>query len=79
MKQSFQQIVNEDLTDLMPNVTQPCLLIWGEDDTETPVADAQVFAKSLPHAKLEIIKNTGHYAFMDAPEKVEKLITEFLK
>ena len=78
MRQTFQNIVNEDLTSAMPLVKQPSLLIWGADDTETPPADAKVFATKILHSQLEIIDQAGHYVFLDQPEKVLKLIKEFL-
>jgi len=79
LRATFTKIVDEDLTDLMPKVRAKSLLIWGAKDQETPLSDAEVFAKNLPDSHLEIIENAGHYAFLDQPEKVAKLVEEFLQ
>lgn len=78
MRETFKQIVNLDLTPQMRKIKQPSLIIWGADDTETPLSDARIFAKEIPQAKLEIIKNARHYVFVDQPEKVSELIKDFL-
>ncbi|MCL2451854.1 alpha/beta hydrolase [Candidatus Saccharibacteria bacterium] len=79
MRDTFRQIVNLDLTPEMCQIKQPTLLIWGADDTYTPLSDAEIFADKIPQAKLEIVEGAGHYAFLDQPEKVAKLIREFLR
>jgi len=79
MRETFKRIVNLDLTPQMRQIKQPSILIWGADDTETPLSDARIFAKEISQAKLEIIENAGHYVFLDQPEKVSKLIGKFLK
>jgi pimeloyl-ACP methyl ester carboxylesterase len=78
MRETFKQIVNLDLTPQMRQIKQPSLLIWGANDNDTPLSDAQVFVKEIPQAKLEIIENAGHYVFLDQPKKVAKIIGEFL-
>ena len=79
MRDTFKKVVDEDLTPLMPEVKSPSLLIWGRDDDQTPIAMAEVFAKNLPNADLKIIDNAGHYAFLDRPEEVARLVKEYLK
>jgi len=59
--------VNEDMKHLMPNVKKEVLLIWGENDTATPIADAKTMEELLPNAGLAVIKNAGHYSFLDQP------------
>ena len=78
LRATFSKIVEEDLTSLMPKIRAKSLLIWGRNDTETPLADAEVFANNLPDSHLEIIENAGHYVFLDQPDRVAKLIKDFL-
>ena len=79
MRETFLVTIREDLQRELPTIHQPTLLIWGEDDTETPLSDAKIFAAMIPHSKLHILKNAGHYAFIDQPFETKKLIREFLK
>ena len=41
MRQCLVKAVNEDLTPCMPNIKPDTLLIWGENDTAAPLADAK--------------------------------------
>ena len=78
MKEIFKKVINEDLSDSIVKIKTPSLIIWGRDDTETPVSDAKVFSK-IKDSKLEILSDAGHYVFLDQPAQTQKLIQEFLK
>ena len=47
MKQIFLNTINEDLSSEVSKITQPSLLIWGKNDTETPLADANLMLSKL--------------------------------
>ena len=48
MRQCMVKAVNEDLTELLPKIRQEVLLIWGDQDTATPIRDAQLRPGSDP-------------------------------
>jgi pimeloyl-ACP methyl ester carboxylesterase len=73
------KLVNEDLTPVLPHITAPTLLIWGEDDTETPVSCAMVMQKLIPHAELVVLKNAGHFSYLDQYGKFRLLVRKFLR
>jgi pimeloyl-ACP methyl ester carboxylesterase len=78
MRETFKKVVNEDLVAEMPRITQPTLLLWGEDDQETPLADAELFHQEIKTSKLVVLKKAGHYVFLDQPEQSSATIKEFL-
>ena len=41
MRNTFKNIVNEDLLPYFKNITSECLLIWGKLDDATPLSDGQ--------------------------------------
>ena len=57
--------INEDLTNLLPKIKQEVLLIWGDKDTATPLSDAKLMEKSIPHNGLVVLEGAGHYSFLD--------------
>ena len=65
MKQVLVKTVNEDLTDMLQNIDVPTLLIWGERDTATPLSDAKIMEERIPDAGLVVLKNAGHYSFLE--------------
>jgi pimeloyl-ACP methyl ester carboxylesterase len=78
MKETFLKIIAEDLSTSAKKISAPTLLIWGENDTETPLSDGQRLAKLISNSRLEIIKNTGHFVHQEKPEEVAKLIRIFM-
>ena len=78
MRQSLVKIVNEDLTPQMSAVKPSTLLIWGEDDDSTPLSDGQLMEKLFPNAGLALIKNAGHYSFLEQPATFYRILSSFL-
>lgn len=79
MRAIMSKVVNEDLTDRLPSIKAPVLLIWGENDTATPLADARKMAKLIPDAGLVSFPNCGHYSFLDNPGQFRAVLSSFLK
>ena len=42
-------------------------------------AKADEIAKHIPHARLEIFEDSGHYALVEEPEKSYRMIKEFVE
>lgn len=79
MRQTLVKVVNEDLTQLLPNIKQSTLLIWGENDTATPLSDGQLMEKLIPDSGLVTVKGSGHYSFLEQPVFVNRVIASFMK
>ncbi|HEY5560171.1 MAG TPA: alpha/beta hydrolase [Clostridiaceae bacterium] len=79
MKKSFVNIVNEDLTPLLKTLSAPTLLIWGENDTITPCSDGKIMEEKIPDAGLVILKNVGHFSYLEKSNEFIIIITNFLK
>ena len=78
MRGTLVKVVNEDLRDLLPLVPTPALLIWGEDDTATPLSDGQLMEQQMPHARLLTLPNADHYAFLRQAEAFLQAADAFL-
>lgn len=63
----------------LKTISTPTLIIHGKKDQIIPYQNAEVLAKMIPCAKLASIENAGHNIFAQEPEKVNKIINEFLK
>ncbi|VEF47124.1 putative hydrolase [Bacillus freudenreichii] len=62
----------------LKNIQTPCLLVWGEHDKIVPVAIGKKLSEDLPHAKLVILKQTGHLVPEEQPQDVYQEIRSFL-
>ena len=72
MRKTFSNIVNEDLTNYLKDIDIETLLIWGENDQDTPLNDGILMNKLIKDSGLVTIKNGTHYVYLDAPFYVNK-------
>lgn len=79
MRDTLVKTVNEDLTDLLPNITQSTLLIWGDKDTATPIEDAKKMESLIKDSGLVTLKGAGHFSFLEQPILVNRVLESFLK
>jgi len=67
-----------DLTDRLPAIKIPTLVVVGEEDQGTPVAASQAIQAKIAGSQLEILKSAAHLANMEQPEAFTKALTPFL-
>jgi len=78
MRAIMSRLVNTDLKAVMPSIQCPTLLIWGEDDTATPLSDAKTMERLIPDAGLVSFPGCGHYSFLDNPGQFAAVMRSFL-
>lgn len=78
LRPTFVKVVNEDLTELLPKVGAPTLLVWGTDDDAVPVAHAQTMERAIPDAGLVLFEGAGHFAYLDEPDRFCRVVRHFL-
>ena len=78
LRKTLVSLVNTDIRDILPNIKCPTLLIWGENDTATPLADAKVIESLVKDAGLCVIKGTGHFSFVERPFEANAIINSFI-
>ncbi|HQH28232.1 MAG TPA: alpha/beta hydrolase [Oligoflexia bacterium] len=80
LRQTFVRVVNEDLAPFVARISTPALLLWGNEDTETPPETAERLHKLLRHSKLLVLPGRGHYPFFDSGLHLcAHYITDFLR
>ncbi len=79
MRDTLVKTVNEDLTDLLPNIKQSTLLIWGDKDTATPIEDAKKMESLIKDAGLVTVQGAGHFSFLEQPILINKVLNSFFK
>ena len=77
MRQTLVIVVNEDLKPLISQVNCPTLIIWGDNDTATPIDDARQMEQLRPDAGLVVCEGAGHYSFLEQPAKVHGALKVF--
>ena len=78
LRQTLVNLVNVDLRDRLHQITASTLLIWGENDTETPLAHAKIIEQNIPDCGLCVIPNGSHFCFVEYPGQVDAILNSFL-
>lgn len=78
LRKTMVKLVNTDIRDVLPNIKCPTLLIWGENDTATPLADAKIIESLIADAGLCVIKGTGHFSFCEKPYEASAILRSFI-
>ncbi len=79
MRQVLVKVVNEDLEPILPNIKCPTLLVWGVNDTATPLSDGEKMEKLIPDAGLVKLENAGHYSFLEQQFIFNRVMCSFMK
>jgi pimeloyl-ACP methyl ester carboxylesterase len=59
------------------SIRQPVLLVWGEYDTETPLAHGRLLLEKIPNARLLIFRDCGHMPMEEYPKEFAEIVTSF--
>ena len=57
----------------------PTLVIWGDRDEITPLAQGKELARLIAHARLEVLRGVGHIPAIEAPGAFDAALVEFLR
>jgi len=78
MRETFQKVIQLDLRSNLKKIQSPCLLIWGEKDEDTPLYMAKIMEKEIKDSGLVVLKDAGHFSYLDAPNQYNLIVENFL-
>ena len=52
LRRTMSIIINEDQTEILKNIKAPTLLLWGENDEDTPISDGKIMERNIKDASL---------------------------
>jgi pimeloyl-ACP methyl ester carboxylesterase len=67
-----------DSTPDLPRIAAATLVVAGELDEITPVADAEAMQRAIPRATLTVIEGAGHLANLEQPAVFTRVLGDFL-
>lgn len=65
MRETFKNVVSEDLSHYAKQVTSETLLVWGEKDTETPLWMGKKLHRLIKNSELVVLENASHFCFYE--------------
>jgi pimeloyl-ACP methyl ester carboxylesterase len=78
MRGTLVRLVNEDWRHLLPKIMASTLLVWGDRDEETPLADGQLMEAMIPDAGLVVFPGAGHFSYADDLARFARVVGHFL-
>lgn len=78
MRPSFNLIIRQSLRGFLPRIKQKTLLIWGEQDTETPLWMADIFHREIAGSRLSIMPG-GHHCYSTYPDVFCDYVLDFFE
>jgi pimeloyl-ACP methyl ester carboxylesterase len=67
-----------DFRDRLPDIRQPTLIVWGQNDSIIPVRDAHEFERLITDSRKVVMKDTGHIPMAERPGAFNDVMMEFL-
>ena len=78
MKKCFVKIVNRSLKPEAKTLKLPTLIIYGENDKDTPVYMGKRLSKLIKGSKFIVLKNAGHFSYLDNFYEFKPLVENFI-
>jgi pimeloyl-ACP methyl ester carboxylesterase len=75
----FPSLVDFDLSDGLAALDLPVLVVVGDKDRLTPVASARHMAEHIPGARLLVLEDAGHCAFLEEHEVLDGELAAFAR
>jgi 3-oxoadipate enol-lactonase len=71
-------MLRPDSVGTLPTIDVPTLVIAGDEDTATPMTEAQLIHEQVPGSRLQVVEQSGHLSNMERPASFNHVLTEFL-
>jgi pimeloyl-ACP methyl ester carboxylesterase len=78
MRQVLVRLVNERYDEVVAKVRCPVTLVWGDDDSVTPIEVARLAEARFAHAQLVVVPGAGHLTPLSASLAVHGAVSEAL-
>jgi pimeloyl-ACP methyl ester carboxylesterase len=69
---------SQTLPYLLTGVKAKSLIVWGEHDKIVPRSAGEKYKASIPGARLEIVRGSGHCVDLEKPAELAKLSLSFI-
>ena len=79
LKETFKNVIKEDLKPYFSKIQTQCLIVWGDKDDMTPLSDGRLMNEKIPNTRLEILRGIGHFPYTQNPKLLSEKIINFIK
>ena len=72
-------MARQDNRKILASISCPTLVVCGEEDVLTPPEIHREMAENIPNARLKLIPDCGHLTPLEAPDRLNDLMLEWLE
>lgn len=76
MKETYLNVISDDVSFQLPFIRVPAVIIWGDKDKSVPIEDARLVNEKIKNSKLVIIPGADHLLHKQLPELLSEKILE---
>lgn len=74
-----RSLAEADLRDILPGITVPTLLLYGDEDVRSPLTVAEDLHTTIPASRLVVMPGVGHMSSVEAAERFNTEVRSFLR
>lgn len=74
MKKTMSNVIDLDLRNEISKLNNKVLLLWGFKDNITPLVDGVYMNNQIKNSRLIIFYDSGHFPYLDEPDKFVKIV-----
>ena len=74
----LRAMAEADLRDVLPTISLPTLLLYGEEDVRSSLQVAEEMHATIPGSTLVVLPEVGHQSNIEAPERFNAAVRDFL-
>ncbi|KKS89241.1 MAG: alpha/beta hydrolase [Microgenomates group bacterium GW2011_GWC1_43_11] len=78
LRETFLNVIKEDVTSDLSNIRIPSLLLWGDKDMDTPVSYGKKMHVKIRNSQLVVLQDAGHFCFLDKPTEFYQALIRFI-
>lgn len=79
MKQTYLNVISDDVSFNLPFIKVPTIIIWGDKDQSVPIEDAYLIKEKIKNSKLVVIPGADHLMHKQLPEILAEKVLENLR
>lgn len=78
LRETFLRVIAQDLAGYAQRVQAPTVLVWGDQDTDTPLWQGRRLEQLIPDAGLIVFEGAGHFSYLDRLYDFVRIVDHFL-
>jgi len=78
LKKTFLNVISENILPYAEKIHCPTLVIWGSNDTVSPIEFGKSLVSRIPEAEFAEIGGAGHFSFADKPAEFFRILNSFV-